>query len=101
LSRPPDDKRSRRGRRRGHGPGGEHRAQPRIVLTPEGFPAATPDAPPTSNAVFVTDESRARYPWLPPRVIARSVWRGPGHVRVQVDDHGNAVPWRSGPGSAR
>lgn len=99
MSRP-DDKRSRR-RRRGHGGGGEHRAQHRIVLTPEGFPAATPDQPPTSAAVFVTDESLQRYPWLPPRVIAGSVWRGPGHVRVQVDENGNAVPWRMGPGTAR
>jgi len=99
LSRP-DEKRSRR-RRRGHGGGGEHRAHHRIVLTPEGFPAATPEQPATSTAVFVSDESLKRYPWLPPRVIARSIWRGPGHVRVQVDEDGNAIPWRSGPGTAR
>jgi hypothetical protein len=60
-----------------------------------------PDEPPASTAVFVSDASRARYPWLPPRVIAGSVWRGPGHERVQVDEEGNAVPWRTGPGTAR
>ena len=101
MSRPHDDKRhGRRGRRRGHG-GGDGRKQPRITLTPEGFPAAVPDEPPPSSAVFVSDESLARYPWLPPRVIAGSVWRGPGHLRVQVDETGTAVPWRTGPGSAR
>ena len=103
MSRPHDDKRhGRRGRRRGpHGPGGDFRKQPRITLTPEGFPAAVPDEPPPSSAVFVSDESLARYPWLPPRVIAGSVWRGPGHLRVQIDETGTAVPWRTGPGSAR
>jgi hypothetical protein len=44
--------------------------------------------------VFVSDESRTKHPWLPPRVIARSVWRGPGHLRVRVDERGDAVPWR-------
>lgn len=105
MSRPQNDKRGpgRKDRRRNrHGPGG-HRQQERIPLTPEGVPAATPDAPATSTAVFVSDESRARYPWLPPRVIAGSVWRGPApaHDRVQVDEHGHAVPWRSGPGTSR
>ncbi len=102
MSRPDDKRGTRRRRRGGHGPGGgEHRSQHRIVLTPEGFPAATPDAPATSAAVFVSDASRTLYPWLPPRVIARSVWRGPGHLRVQVDEHGNASPWRAGPGTPR
>jgi len=45
--------------------------------------------------VFVSDESRARYPWLPARVIAGSVWRGPQHERVKVDGSGRAEPWRS------
>jgi hypothetical protein len=100
LSRPEQDKRGRRRDRRRNAPGGDHRRH-RIPLTPEGVPAAVPDAPPVSPVVFVTDDSLARYPWLPPRVIARSVWRGPGHLRVQVDEHGTAVPWRTGPGSAR
>jgi hypothetical protein len=78
-------------RRRGHGPNGTPPAQ-RITLTPDGVPAATPDATPVSAVVFVSDESRARYPWLPGRVIARSVWRGPDHVRVQIDENGNAAP---------
>jgi hypothetical protein len=85
LSRRKNDRR----RRRVHGPHGAER--PHIPLTPEGVPAATPDAPPTSAVVFVSDESRALYPWLPGRVIAWSVWRGPGHVRVQIDESGNAV----------
>ncbi len=84
------DKRSRGPRRRGHGPNGEA-ARQHVPLTPEGVPAATPDAPPTSSVVSVAEESRARYPWLPGRVIAGSVWRGPGHLRVQIDDHGSAV----------
>jgi hypothetical protein len=88
LSRRPHDKR----RRRGHGPGNASRAQERILLTPEGVPAAVPDAPPISPVVFVSDDSRAQYPWLPGRVIAWSVWRGPDHLRVQVDEDGNAVP---------
>lgn len=58
------------------------------------MPAATPDAPPVSPVVFVSDESLKRYPWLPARVIAGSVWRGPGHVRVQIDDRGDAQPWK-------
>jgi hypothetical protein len=88
LSRRQHDKR----RRRGHGPNGPTRAQERITLTPEGVPAAVPDAPPVSAVVFVSDESRKRYPWLPGRVIAWSVWRGPEHIRVQVDASGNAAP---------
>jgi len=68
-----------------------------MPFTDEGFPASTPDAPRPSPAVFVSDECRARYPWLPARVIAGSVWRGPQHERVQVDESGNAAPWRCGP----
>ncbi len=84
------DKRSRGRHRRGHGPGGEA-ARQHIPLTPEGIPAAVPDAPPVSRVVFVSDASRATYPWLPGRVIAWSVWRGPAHVRVQIDEEGNAI----------
>ena len=65
-------------------------ARPPILLTPAGVPAAAPDAPPTSSVVLVSDESRAKYPWLPGRVIAGSVWSGPAHVRVQIDERGNA-----------
>jgi hypothetical protein len=60
-----------------------------------------PDAPKPSPVVFVSDESRARHPWLPGRVVAGSVWRGPGHERVQVDESGNATPWRYGRRTAR
>jgi hypothetical protein len=82
--------RSRRSGRR-H-PGQRH---PRVIpLTDEGVPAATDDVPKPSPAVSVSDESRARYPWLPARVIAGSVWRGPEHLRVRVDESGNAEPWR-------
>jgi len=62
-------------------------------LTESGMPAATPNAPPTSATVFTTDESRARFPWLPQRVITGSIWRGPAHERVKVDANGNATPW--------
>jgi hypothetical protein len=55
-------------------------------------PAAVPDAPKASPAVFVSAASLERYPWLPPRVIAGSVWRGPGHVKVRVDETGEASP---------
>jgi hypothetical protein len=79
-----------RGRHR-HGPDTARRHRP-IPLTPEGFPAAVPDAPRPSPVVFVSDESRARHPWLPARVIAGSVWRGPGHLRVRVDERGAATP---------
>jgi hypothetical protein len=64
-----------------------------IPLTEAGVPAATPNAPPPSTTVFTTAESRARFPWLPPRVIAGSVWRGPAQERVKVDADGNASPW--------
>jgi len=50
-----------------------------------------PDAPKPSPVVFVSAASLARYPWLPPRVIAGSVWRH-GHVRVRVDESGDAAP---------
>ncbi|ABC82717.1 hypothetical protein [Anaeromyxobacter dehalogenans] len=80
------------GRRIAHGPRSPH---PHIPLTDEGTPAAIPDAPPVSPVVFVSEESRRRYPWIPPRVIAGSVWRGPGHERVRVDEHGDAAPWKT------
>lgn len=84
----------RRGRRRFRGaPNGERRPQP-IALTEDQVPAATADAPRPSGVVFVSDESRASHPWLPARVIVGSVWCGPQHVRVRVDESGNAVPWR-------
>ncbi len=89
----------RAGRHQRRGPNGE-RHDP-IHLTSDGVPAAAPDAPKPSLVVFVSDESRTRYPWLPGRVIAGSVWRGPKHERIQVDATGNAMPWRSGPGTPR
>ncbi len=88
-------------RRRGHGAHGAPHAHERIPLTAEGFPAAVPEAPPVSPVVRVSDESRKRYPWLPGRVIAWSVWRGPGHVRVQIDEHGNALEQGGRPVLAR
>jgi hypothetical protein len=51
-----------------------------------------PGAPRPSPVVRVSDESRARYPWLPARVIAGSLWRGPANERVRVDETGAAVP---------
>ncbi len=71
-----------------------------IPLTDAGVPAATPGAPPTSPVVSTSAESRTRYPWLPPRVIAGSVWRGPQHERVKVDENGVAGPWRAPPAAA-
>jgi hypothetical protein len=71
-------------------PGAPH-SHERISLTPDGVPAAVPDAPPVSRVVLVAAESREKYPWLPARVIAWSVWHGPAHVRVQIDEDGNAV----------
>lgn len=82
-------------RRRRHVPGGPPRHHAPLPLTAEGTPAATPDSPPVSPVVFVSEESRALHPWLPPRVIAGSVWRGPGHERVQVDEHGHAQPYKT------
>jgi hypothetical protein len=55
--------------------------------------ALMPNEPRVSPVVFVSDQARAAYPWLPARVIARSVWNGPGHVRVRVDASGHAAPW--------
>ncbi len=68
---------------------------PRLTLNEEGVPLATPDAPRPSPVVLVSEESRRRYPWLPGRVIAGSVWRGPGFERVRVDETGDAKPWRT------
>jgi len=92
-----------RNRRKGPKPGrsGPHRRtapgprthpQESHTLTEEGVPAAVADAPRPSPVVSVSAESLARYPWLPARVIAGSIWRGPGHVRVRVDETGTAVP---------
>ncbi len=61
------------------------------------MPAATPEGPRASPVVSVSEESRARYPWLPGRVIVGSVWRGPRAERVRVDESGRAEPWRSPP----
>ncbi|BDG10699.1 hypothetical protein [Anaeromyxobacter paludicola] len=80
----------RRGRRRHRGQRGGPPAPPTPALT------GTPEIPP-SPAVFTTDASRARWPWLPRRVIAGSVWRGPGHERVRVDERGEASPWPKRP----
>ena len=82
-------------RRNRRGPRDASRQRVVLPLTAEGVPAATPDAPPVSPVVFVSDESRARFPWLPGRVIAGSVWRGPHMQRVRVDEQGRAQPWRS------
>ncbi len=93
-----------RHRRARHGPAeGRNRS---IPLTDAGVPAATPGAPAPSPVVSVSIESRSRFPWLPPRVISGSVWRGPHQERVKVDENGEARPWRSplaaaGPVAAR
>lgn len=84
---------NKRRRRRPQGGPAHHHAP--VPMTAEGTPAATPDSPAVSPVVFVSEESRALHPWLPPRVIAGSVWRGPGHERVRVDEHGNAQPWKT------
>ncbi len=81
--------------------GGERHHHEPVPLNSEGVPAAVPDGPRPSGVVFVCDESLARYPWLPTRVIVGSVWRGPGHERVRVDESGAAQPWRCAPASAR
>jgi hypothetical protein len=89
-SKPRHDRAARRQRRgsRGFGP------QPQsIPITEEGFPAAVRDVPPPSPAVFTSAAARAAYPWLPGRVIAGSIWRGPAHVKVRVDASGEATPW--------
>jgi hypothetical protein len=69
----------------------ERRHNPPVPLNAQGIPAAVPDAPRPSRIVFVSDESRARYPWLPARVIAGSIWRGPANERVRVDEDGIAA----------
>jgi hypothetical protein len=92
------DRAARRRNRRGAR--GERRGNV-IPLTPEGVPAAVPDAPPVSPVVSVSADSRARYPWLPARVIAGSVWRGPNFLRVRVEQDGTASPWRCGAAAAR
>ncbi len=91
-----DQNRGHRGRRRDRRGPYPHRpsSPPPTPLTEDGVPAAIADAPVASPVVFVSDASRARFPWLPGRVIAGSVWRGEGHVRVRVDEHGEATPWR-------
>jgi hypothetical protein len=80
----------RRGKRR-QGPPRDQRHPP-IALNEEGVPVATPDAPRPSPVVFVSAASLARYPWLPARVIAGSVWRGPANERIRVDESGEAGP---------
>jgi hypothetical protein len=81
-----------RNKHRQRPPQGERRNNPPVPLNAEGVPAAVADAPRPSSTVFVTDESRARFPWLPARVIVGSVWRGPANERVRVDDRGAALP---------
>jgi hypothetical protein len=102
LNRPHHDNRNDRSgkRRHRHAGGGERRQHRVIPLTDEGFPAATPDAPRPSPVVHVSDDTLARHPWLPRRVIAGSVWRGPRHERLRVIEDGSAVPWR-GPAAVR
>ncbi len=87
---PSSGNRGRRGRRRHRSPRGGTPAPATEPLT------GTPDVPP-SPAVFTTDAARAKWPWLPRRVIAGSVWRGPCHERVRVDEQGNAAPWPKRP----
>jgi hypothetical protein len=84
-------KAGRRGKRRPGSPGGEQRFHAPVPLNEDGVPAAIPDAPRPSPVVFVSAESLARHPWLPARVIAGSVWRGPANERVRVDESGAAV----------
>jgi hypothetical protein len=78
--------------RRRRSPASEKPFNAPIPLNEDGAPAATLDGPRPSPVVFVTAESLARYPWLPPRVIAGSIWSGPAQVRVRVDETGAAVP---------
>jgi hypothetical protein len=78
--------------RRRRSPAGEKPFHAPIPLNEDGTPTAMPDGPRASPVVFVTAESLARYPWLPARVIAGSIWSGPAQVRVRVDESGSAVP---------
>jgi hypothetical protein len=88
------DRRSKgRHRRTRYGPADGHVRS--IPLTEGGVPAATPGSPAPSPVVVVSGESRSRFPWLPSRVIAGSIWRGPQQERVKVDENGEARPWRS------
>jgi hypothetical protein len=91
-TRSPRPQQGRRRQRKHQSSQAQHRLQPTIPLNEEGVPAAVPDAPRPSPVVFVSAESRARYPWLPARVIAGSLWRGPAHERVKVDEQGHAAP---------
>lgn len=93
MNRPHDHGRKRGpgSRRRPRAPHAERRHNPPVPLNADGVPAATPGAPKPSPIVAVSDESRARYPWLPARVIAGSVWRGPANERVRVDENGIAA----------
>ncbi len=69
-----------------------------ISMMREDMPAAASGAPtPLSPVVQVVAESRERFPWLPARVIAGSVWRGPSHERVRVDLGGRAEPVTTAP----
>jgi hypothetical protein len=90
----PDQQGRRRQRRDQRKP--RHQQQ-EITLTEGGVPAAAQGTPTlASPVVFVSAESRARFPWLPTRVIAGSVWRGPAHERVRVDQSGHAEPVAAG-----
>ena len=90
MSRPHDHG-AKRGRRRPRPPQQERHHNPPVLLNADGVPAAVPDAPRPSPIVLVSEESRARYPWLPARVIAGSLWRGPANERVRVDENGIAA----------
>jgi len=94
LNRPHQNRprQGRRSRQRQHVPQGERRHNPPILLNDEGIPAAVPDAPRPSPIVLVAAASRARFPWLPARVIAGSVWRGPANELVRIDEFGAAEP---------
>lgn len=94
MSRPYDHgpKPGRGSKHRQRAPQGDRRHNPPVPLNADGVPAAVAGAPKPSVIVSVSDESRARYPWLPARVIAGSVWRGPANERVRVDESGAAVP---------
>jgi hypothetical protein len=93
LSKPYDrgPKRGAASRHRPRAQQVERRHNPPVPLNADGIPAAMPGAPKPSRIVFVSEESRARYPWLPARVIAGSIWRGPANERVRVDENGIAA----------